>query len=97
MTRDLNEVIKSQQTMIGKDPDTLPIRLLNSYQKLLKVVYAWKDREPGIEMIYINYKNALNNTELIVDKVIHFLGRQDFDKEAMIASVDNTLYRNKSE
>ncbi len=96
MTRDLNEVIKSQQTMIGKDPDTMPVRLLNSYQKLLKGVGAWKDKEPGIEMIYINYKDALNNTEDIVDKVVHFLGREDFDKEAMIASVDKKLYRNRS-
>lgn len=96
MTRDLNEVIRSQQTMIGKDPNSIPLRLLNSYQDLLKGVQTWKDKEPGVEMIFVNYKDALEDTETVVNKVSNFIGKDDLNKKAMIACVDKKLYRNRS-
>src|SRR5690606_28869361 len=50
MTRDLGEVIKSQQKMIGKRTDTLPITLLKAYQDQLNQIEIWKGREPGVEL-----------------------------------------------
>jgi len=96
MTRDLNEVIKSQQIMTGKDPDTLPLKLLESYHKLLNKVELWKNNEPGVEMIYINYKDTLDNPSEVLDRVITFVG-EDLDKQSMIGCVDKKLYRNRSE
>ena len=94
MNRDLNEVVKSQQKMIGKDPETLPMHLFENYKKLLKLVEFWKDKEPGVELVYINYKDALNNTEEVIEKVSTFIGIE-LNKEEMAACVDNTLYRNR--
>ena len=94
MTRDLNEVIKSQQVMRGKDVDTLPVKLLESYHKLLKTIDVFKNREAGVEMIYVNYKDLLENPSETLDQVISFVG-EDLDKEAMIKCVDKSLYRNK--
>ena len=95
MTRDLNEVVKSQQVMRGKDPETLPLSLLDSFKKLLHNVAKWKDREPGVEMIYVNYKDAIENPKTVVDRVTKFVGKDDFNKQAMIDCVDMKLYRNK--
>jgi tetratricopeptide (TPR) repeat protein len=94
MNRDLTEVVKSQQKMIGKDPDILPIKLLEAFKKHLNQVETWKDREPGVEFIYVNYKDVLNDTDQVLEKVISFVG-QDLDKIAMKQCVDRSLYRNK--
>ncbi len=94
MNRDLTEVVKSQQKMIGKDPENLPINLLESYRKHLHQVETWKEKEPGVELIYLDYKDVLNNTDEVIEKVISFIG-QDLDKVSMAKCVDKTLYRNK--
>lgn len=95
MTRDLNEVIKSQQIMQGKDPETLSIKLLESYSNLLKRIQFWKDKEPGVEVFYVNYRELLNNPSPILEEIESFLGI-DLDKEAMKACIDKNLYRNRS-
>jgi len=95
MNRDLSEVVKSQQKMIGKNPDVLPIHLFEAYNKHLRQVEVWKNKEPSIELVYINYKDVLDNTEDVVEKVTSFIG-VDMKKEAMVECVDKSLYRNKS-
>ncbi|WP_081990222.1 alkaline phosphatase family protein [Psychroserpens sp. Hel_I_66] len=94
MTRDLNEVVKSQQKMIGRDTENLPIKLFQAYEKHLKQVEVWKKKEPGVELIYIDYKDAINNTQNTVKKIKSFVGK-DLDENAMESSVDKSLYRNK--
>lgn len=94
MNRDLTEVVKSQQKMIGKDPDTLPVKLFDAYTKHLNQVETWKDKEPGVELIYLDYKDVMNNTDEVVDKVSKFIGLT-LNKEAMKSCVDKSLYRTK--
>ena len=94
MKRDLHEVVKSQQKMIGRNTDTLPINLLNSYQEQLNQIEIWKEREPGVELIYIDYKDVLNNIDEVTEKVNSFVGT-DLDKNAMASCVDKSLYRNQ--
>ena len=95
MNRDLNEVVKSQQTMLGKDPETLPTRLFDAYKKHLNQVAIWKDKEPHVELIYINHKDAINNPKDTAHKVITFIGKE-LDEIAMQSCVDKTLYRNRT-
>ena len=94
MNRDLNEIVKSQQKMIGKNPDILPIKLLEAYKKQLKQVEVWKDKEPSVELIYVDYKDALNNTKQVIDKVNSFID-VSMDTKLMATCVDKSLYRNK--
>ncbi|WP_299763583.1 alkaline phosphatase family protein [uncultured Dokdonia sp.] len=96
MVRDLNEVVKSQQVMRGKDSNTMPLKLYDAYQNLLKGVDLWKEKEPGVEMIYINYKEAIEKPEDVVEKVVEFIGKENLDKSAMVRCVDKKLYRNRS-
>lgn len=94
MVRDLNEVVKSQQIMRGKDPEALPITLFDSYNTLLDGVKIWSDKEPNVEILYINYKDVVNEPEPAINKVTSFLGL-DLDKKSMETCVDKNLYRNK--
>ena len=95
MKRNLNEIIKSQRVMTGKDPETLPIKLYNSYIRLLENIENWKEKEPGVEMIYVDYKDVLDNPEENIQKIEDFIGLP-LRKEAMIGCIDKNLYRNRS-
>ncbi len=95
MTRDLNEVVKSQQIMRRKDPEALPVTLFETYKKILKGVKVWDINEPGVELIYIDYKDVLSNTQEIIQKVTSFIG-VEMDKEKMAKCIDKSLHRNKS-
>ena len=95
MNRDLTEIVKSQQTMIGKDPNALPTRLFNAYNKHLNQVDIWKNKAPNVELIYINHRDAINNTKSVISKVEKFVGKK-LDLDAMLLCVDPTLYRNRN-
>lgn len=94
MNRDLSEIIKSQQKMIGKDPNALPTNLFESYSKHLSQVGSWKDTQPGVELIYVNYQDVLNQTTMVVDQLESFIGLE-LKKEDMLSCVDHSLYRTK--
>lgn len=94
MNRDLDEVVKSQQKMIGKDPENLPTRLFDAYKRHLNQVAIWKDKEPHVELIYINHQDVINNPEETAHKVRTFIGLE-MDEVAMQQCVDKTLYRNR--
>jgi len=94
MMRDIDEILKSQQKMIGRSEDVFPVKLHNEFQKLLTNIEVWKKKEPGVELIYVNYKDVLNHTDDVIDKVVSFIGK-DMNKESMKKCVDKSLYRNK--
>lgn len=94
MNRDLTEIIKSQQKMIGKNTDILPVKLFEAFNKQLNQVEIWKQKEPGVELMYLNYKDVLENTDDVINKLSSFIGF-DLNASEMISCVDKTLYRNK--
>ncbi|MFC7356776.1 alkaline phosphatase family protein [Jejudonia soesokkakensis] len=94
MKRDLHEVIQSQRKMTGKDTDILPVKLYNAYVDQLKKVEAWKEREPGVELIYVDYVDMINNPKPVVDTIESFIGK-DLEKDLMASCIDKSLHRNK--
>ena len=95
MNRDLGEVVKSQQKMIGKNTESLPVKLFQSYTKHLNQVEVWKEKTPNVELIYLDYKEVLTQTDQAIDKVAKFIG-VEMNKEAMKRCIDTSLYRNKA-
>ncbi|GLB48592.1 alkaline phosphatase family protein [Neptunitalea lumnitzerae] len=95
MNRDIHEVVQSQQKMIGKDPGTLPVKLLNAFTKQLNDIAFWKNNEPGVELLYVNYTDMLKNPDKEIENICKFIG-SDLDKKAMKNSIDTSLYRNRS-
>ncbi len=94
MRRDLTEVVKSQQTMIGKDTEVLPLKLFDAYKKQLNQVDVWKEKEPGVELIYVNYKDLVKEPHEIVTKIEDFIGKE-LNKTSMVSCIDEKLYRNR--
>lgn len=94
MKRDLQEIITSQQKMIGKNEDVFPVKLYNQFQKLLANVNVWNKNQSGVEILYIDYKETLENPDKVLLKIEEFLGIT-LDQEAMASCIDKSLYRNK--
>ncbi len=94
MNRDLSEILKSQQKMMGKNEDTLSLKIWNDYVKMLNQIEIWKEKQPGVELIYIDYAQLVENPHQYIDKIQDFLGIQ-LDEEKMIKSIDKDLYRNR--
>ena len=95
MCRDLTEIIKSQQKMRGKSTDTLPTHLFEAFKKQLLSVENWKNTEPNVELIYLDYKDVIYNTKASIETITDFIGLS-LDKEKMASCIDETLYRNSS-
>jgi predicted AlkP superfamily phosphohydrolase/phosphomutase/tetratricopeptide (TPR) repeat protein len=94
MNRDLNEVIQSQQKMLGKNEDVFPVTLYNKFQKLLTNIDVWNKKEPGVEILFVDYADVLYNPEANIDRIEQFIGI-DLDKKKMVQVIDKSLYRNK--
>jgi hypothetical protein len=99
MRRDMSEVLKSQQIMLGKEKDVkskaFPMGLNDAFQKQLIKVENWIDSQPNVEMLSVDYSNVIENAEAEIDNVISFLSSPG-DRDKMIKVVDKKLYRNKS-
>jgi predicted AlkP superfamily phosphohydrolase/phosphomutase/tetratricopeptide (TPR) repeat protein len=95
MTRNIDEVIASQQKMRKKNTEVFPVSLYNSYHKQLEFIEKWKENEPGVELIYIDYKDVLDNPGESLDKIVSFIG-MELDKAEMAKCIDRSLYRNKT-
>jgi len=101
MERDILEVAQSQQKMLirnGKKrkEDTLPLGLVMSYEKTLKEVKDWAEKQPNVEIKFISHKEAIENPFMQAMLVNDFLGGH-LQSELMAAQVDSRLYREKVE
>ena len=94
MRRDVDEVIKSQQIMLGRADKNPAFGLKETFLSQLKDVDVWQKKEPGVDLIYVNYAEVIQDPYSTVDRIISFLDA-DLDREKMLSSVDKSLYRNR--
>lgn len=98
MEREMEEIIQSQQIMLGKTADvenkTYPTVLADTFMKQLEKTKSWIQNHPQFEVIYISYKDVISNPTEIAENLSMFLDA-DLNLTAMIKSVDPLLYRNK--
>lgn len=99
LLRDLDEVLKSQATMLknlGKDMGpTSDATMKAFFEEHLKKLKAWMEARPNMKVLYCEYKAVVGNPILEAARIAGFLGG-NLDKDAMSASVDSKLYRNKA-
>ena len=62
MLRDMNEILRSQQIMLGKNPEVFPVSLANAFKKELEHIDIWVNKEPNVEFLYINYNEVINDS-----------------------------------
>jgi predicted AlkP superfamily phosphohydrolase/phosphomutase/Flp pilus assembly protein TadD len=94
MVRDMNEVLRSQQVMLGKDPANFNTTIAQAYQQHHDKSQAWLKAQPHIEVLHVNYADAVNSPREVAENIASFLGT-DLDLDAMEKAVDSALYRNK--
>tara|TARA_B100000401_G_C52698713_1_gene668011 strand:- start:9 stop:1046 length:1038 start_codon:yes stop_codon:yes gene_type:complete len=99
MRRPMDEVLKSQQVMLGKEKDVkskaFPSGLNNAFQKQLNRVDEWVESQANIDVININYKDIISSPENELESLVSFLDKPlEIDK--LKSAIDKKLYRNKS-
>jgi len=98
MTRKLEEVIASQNTMLqrnGKGSDDLSgEQLAQIYGKQLREARAWLDSRPNFEVLYVDYGDVLNETQGVADEINQFL-HGNLNTDAMVEVPNPSLYRQR--
>ena len=99
MMRNIEEIIASQKKMMirrGEDPDAVSeqemAQLLRRYLKSLKLHINSRE---NMEVLYISYNDIMNDPAEPVNEIMEFFGGS-LDREAMMNSIDPSLYRNRN-
>ena len=98
MRRDLDEVLASQDKMIGRlgtsDTSADPEAMKEAYRNDIVRVRRLCRKRPNFELIETHYAKTVEYPHQTVREVNEFLGGK-LDASAMRASVDASLYRNR--
>ncbi len=99
MERNVMEVIASQQKMLhrgGKkvDLESLPINLINQYEKTLKKVKVWANNLPNVDIHFVDYSSIIESPFLQSMLVNDFFDG-NLTVENMASAVEGKLYREK--
>ncbi len=94
MQRDINEIMISQQKMLGRDPKTFPQAIAKAFEKEQERVKIWAEKNPFIEMLEVNYKDIIKHPRENVAVINKFLSLS-LKQDEMIKAIEPKLYRNK--
>lgn len=101
MQRQIEEVLASQKKMLqrsGKEENdpSGDEQIATLFKAELEKCQQWLNEKPNFSVLYINHRDMINQPEPQALKINEFLGG-GLDISAMVASVDPTLYRNRSD
>ncbi|GAB4536387.1 MAG: hypothetical protein Tsb0020_51230 [Haliangiales bacterium] len=97
MRRDLDEVLRSQTKMLKRreeDSSQDPAEMKELFVSHLEEVESWLRQRDDIDVLYVSYNRMLADPKRGAARVHRFLG-DSLDLDAMMASVDPALYRNR--
>ncbi|MFQ5929951.1 MAG: sulfotransferase [Acidobacteriota bacterium] len=97
MDRHLDEVIASQNKMLirrGESVGDDNERMKALFEKHLRVVKSWLDRQSNFDVIRLNYKEVIDNPFDHAERIRNFLGT-GLDVKGMAGVVDEKLYRHR--
>jgi len=100
MEREMEEVIQSQQIMLGKKADVekkiYPAALAETFKKQLEKTQSWINTNPQFTVMYVSYAETISNPSEMAENISLFL-ESDLNTKAMTAVIDSTLYRNRKQ
>jgi len=100
MQRKMQEVLASQKKMLQqseKETGSIPDDQMETlFQAELDRCQQWLSQQPNLSVFYVDYRNMVNDPKTQARRVDDFLDG-GLNVEAMAASVDPSLYRNRSE
>jgi hypothetical protein len=99
MRRNMDEILASQRQMLirrGEPADTVgDEKMARIFQMHLIQVESWLQKQPNIEVLYIQYNDVLKNPVVNIKQINQFLdGRLDEGKMASV--VDKSLHRQRA-
>lgn len=95
MDRQMEEVIVSQYKMSGKKMDAFPYKLLSFYKSQLDEIESSILIQPNIEVLRINYQEAIISPNQTVEKISRFFKELSLDEIEMLKVIEPRLHRNK--
>ena len=98
LQRDLEEVVASQRVMLsrmGQGGAALSdSQLMRAYSQQLIRVRNWLRERPGINVLPVNYEDAVDNPAELAERLAEFLGKP-FDRRKAASAVDGALQRQR--
>jgi len=98
MRRDLREVVRSQGVMLerrGTDGARLTDeQLIKAYEGHLVKIERWLDEQPNFQVHQVSYNTLMSDPPPAVEAIKAFLGG-GLDRNAMLGSIDTSLYRQR--
>ncbi len=98
MERDLEEVLRSQETMLRRlNRNPAPHeQMLEAYKIHLEQLENWLKGRPDITILKVGYKALIEQSQQQAQRIGEFLGRK-LDVDEMTKAVDPVLYRNRGQ
>jgi len=94
MDRDLEEILKSQQKMLGKKEETLNLKLMTTFEQQKEKINGWLAGKPNIQVLHVKYADVIENPVHEANRINLFLS-ETMNEEKMVQAVDEQLYRNR--
>jgi hypothetical protein len=98
MQRKIEETLASQRQMLirrGEAEDNISdAKMAEVFEKHLATLFAWIEKQPNIEILFVKYSDVLSNPGEEVKKINRFLGG-GMNEQAMAAVADPNLYRQR--
>ena len=95
MRRDIDEILMSQEKMLGKDQSSEREKFSNIYDKHIEITKHFLLKN-NIEFIEIQYDKLIKSTSNQLDLISEFL-KIKIDHEKISQVVDPSLYRNNNQ
>ena len=97
MERDIKEILASQQKMLNRRNEESKVsdeEMESQFQKHLANIKFWLARQPGMEVLYVNYNELISNPDEYTHAIVDFIGIP-VDEVKMRSVPNKGLYRNR--
>jgi hypothetical protein len=92
--RNIEEVLDSMEKMARiQDKDREETKA--SFIKLNEMIKSLIADREDIDVLFVNYNQIVADPQGQIKKIVDFLGEKDIDQAAMVAAVDQKLYRKR--
>ena len=96
--RNMDELLASQRKMLGtkKKPvdQANELKIREAFEKHLLHIKEWLNKQSNMTILYVNYNDIIKNTIINIQK-INKLFNDKLNGSAMVAVIDENLYRNR--
>ncbi len=92
--RNIEEILDSMEKMARVQDDNRA-ETKEVFSKLNSLIVNLINERQDVEVLFINYNEILTDSPQNIGKIYAFLGSEEFDRDAMIATVDARLYRKR--